>query len=93
VLGVLEELARGIGLDTVRAGEVDVPFEAPDQDTLERALLAPGGVAPAIEHSGEDAVRQTIVEAAEPFRRPDGSYRLENRFRYVISQRPAVADR
>jgi hypothetical protein len=31
-------------------------------------------------------VRRTIVEAAAPFRRPDGSYRFENRFRYVIAE-------
>jgi SAM-dependent methyltransferase len=82
--GVLEDLARQAGLDPVRADEVDMPFEAPDQERLARALLSPGSVAPAIEHSGEEAVRKTIVEAAAPFRKPDGSYRIENRFRYVI---------
>jgi hypothetical protein len=91
--GVLEALAHRVGLETVRGGEVAVPFEAPDQETLVRALLAPGAVVPAIEHSGEDAVRQAIARSAEPFKRPDGSYRLENRFRYVISQRPASAGR
>ena len=89
--GALEQLARRVGLTPVAAGEVDVPFEAPDQETLERALLAPGGVVPAIDHSGEQAVRMTIGEAAAPFRRPDGSYRLKNRFRYVISSLPASA--
>lgn len=82
--GVLEDLARQAGLDPVSADQVDVPFEAPDQETLGRALLSPGGVAPAIEHSGEEAVRKAILEAAAPFRRSDGSYRLENMFRYVI---------
>ena len=31
------------------------------------------------EHSGEEAVREVILAAA-PFRRADGSYRLQNRF-------------
>lgn len=83
--GMLEDLAREAGLDPGSAGEVDVPYEVPDQATLERALLAPGGVLPAIEHSGEEAVRAAIVDAAESFRRPDGSYRLENRFGYLIA--------
>jgi SAM-dependent methyltransferase len=83
--GALEDVARKAGLDPLRAGEVDVPFEAADQDTLERALLASGGVVPAIEHSGEEAVRNTIGNASAPFRRPDGSYLLKNRFRYLIS--------
>jgi SAM-dependent methyltransferase len=82
--GVLEELVRQAGLEQIQAGEVDVPFEAPDRKTLARALLAPGAVTPAIEHSGEEPVRRAIIEAAAPFERPDGSYRIENRFRYLI---------
>lgn len=84
--GVLEDLTRHAGLDPIRVGEVDVPFVAPDRETLERALLAPGAVLPAIEYSGETAVRTAIAEAAAPFNRPDGSYRLENRFRYLIAE-------
>jgi hypothetical protein len=30
-------------------------------------------------------VRDAIVHAAAPFCRPDGSFRLENRFRYLIA--------
>jgi SAM-dependent methyltransferase len=86
--GVLQRLIGRVGLVPVRAAEVDVPLEAADQATFERAMLASGGVAPAIEHSGEPAVRKRIVEAAAPFRRPDGSYRLENRFSYVIADLP-----
>jgi hypothetical protein len=67
----------------VRAGEVDVPYEAPDADTLARALLVDAG-----EPVSEDAVRHVIADAAAPFRRPDGSYRFENRFRYLIAARP-----
>jgi len=74
--GVVEELARGIGLEPVQTGEVATPLEAPDPATLARALLSPGGVQPAIEHAGEEAVRKAIIDAAAPFRRPDGSYRL-----------------
>ena len=89
--GVVEELCRRAGLDPLRAGEVEVSFEAPDRQTLERALLTPGAVLPAIEQPGERAVREAIAEAAEPFRRPDGSYRFQNSFRYVISEVPAQA--
>ena len=63
-----------------------MPLEAPDQETLERTMLAAGGVVPALEHSGEAAVRRTIAAAAAPFRRADGSYRLENRFRYIVAR-------
>jgi SAM-dependent methyltransferase len=83
--GVLEHLARKAGLEPREAHEIEVPYEARDQETLVRGLLAGGNLVPAIEHSGEEAVRRAIVEAAEPFRRPQGSYRFENKFRYLIA--------
>lgn len=84
--GVLEDLARQAGLEPGEAREIDVPWEAPDRDTLERALLSVGGgYTAAIELAGEDAVRQAVSDAAQPFRRPDGSYRFENKFRYLIT--------
>jgi hypothetical protein len=82
--------ARGLGARSrpraPRASEVNVPFEARDEETLLRALLAPGGVSLAIEHSGEGAVRKAISDASAPFRRPNGSYRIENTFRYLIAR-------
>jgi hypothetical protein len=48
-------------------------------------LSAGGGVLSAVEHAGEDAVRRAITEAAAGFRRADGSYRFENKFRYLIT--------
>jgi SAM-dependent methyltransferase len=86
--GVLEDLARRAGLEPRLAGDVDVPLEPPDAEALARGLMAPGAVALAIAHSGEDAVREAIVAAAEPYRLPDGSYRIENRFRYVVARAP-----
>jgi SAM-dependent methyltransferase len=82
---VLEDLARKAGLEPLRATEVDVPYIAPDQATLERALLEGAGFRSAIDHSGEEAVRRTIMNAAAPFKQPDGSYLFHNRFRYLIA--------
>ena len=84
--GVLEDLMRRAGLAVARAGEVEAPYEVPDRPTLERALLASGGAVAAMEHSGEAAARAAVVDAAAPFRRPDGSYRFDNRFRYLVAQ-------
>ena len=61
-----------------------MPYEAPDRATLERAFLN-DAVFGALQRLGEDEVRRRIAAAAAPFRRPDGSYRFENRFRYVIA--------
>ena len=77
--GVLESLATAAGLEPGAAREVNVPYEAPDQDTLVRALM--------MEAPGADPadVRRVLDGAGERFRRPDGSYRFENRFRFLIA--------
>jgi SAM-dependent methyltransferase len=81
--GVLEALARDAGLQPRRSGTVAVPYEAPDLGTLERALLDGAGMRPA--EASADTVRRTIADAAAPFRRPDGSYRFENTFLYLVA--------
>jgi SAM-dependent methyltransferase len=72
--GVLEDLGRAAGLEPMDAGEVDTPWTAPDLPALVDAFVAGAGF---------DAEHDVIAAAAEPFRRPDDSYRFENRFRYV----------
>jgi SAM-dependent methyltransferase len=84
--GVLERLAREAGLEPERAGEVDVPYEAPDQATLERALLIDAEMLGAIDAVGEEEARRVVLDATARSRRPDGSYRFENRFRYLIAR-------
>jgi SAM-dependent methyltransferase len=82
--GELERRARLAGLEPGEAGEVDVPFEVPDQVVLEYAFVV-DSVGGALDRLGEVEVRRRVVEAAAPFRRRDGSYRFENRFRYLIA--------
>jgi len=78
--GGLEKLFAEGGLELVAAGLVDVPWSAPDDDTLVRGVLL-----------GEDAATvattaPTVVEAGRPFRTPDGGYRLSNAFRYAVAR-------
>jgi SAM-dependent methyltransferase len=80
--GVLERILRDGGLKVVAAGLVKVPWHAPDDDTLVRAVLL-----------GEDPPRiQTlapaVVAAARPFQVPGWGYRLVNAFRFAVGRRP-----
>lgn len=50
-----------------------------------RALLDGAGFGSVLEHADAATVSRTIAEAAAPFRRPDGSYRFENTFMYVVA--------
>ena len=84
--GVVEDLVRSVGLEPVSAGEVELPYELPDDATAVRAFMLDAGLLGVLDHASEEAVRDTILASAAPFGRPDGSYRFENRFRYVVSR-------
>jgi ubiquinone/menaquinone biosynthesis C-methylase UbiE len=84
--GVLEGIVTVAGLEPEASFDLSTAFEFPGREELVRHLLAPGGVTEAIRHSGEQAVARAIVDALAPRRRPDGSYRLENEWHYLLAR-------
>ena len=82
--GVLESALLSAGLYVVDEGEVPIVVNYPDGDTACRAMMAGSGGVRAVQHSGEERVRQTILQALEAYRTGTG-YRMENRFRFVIA--------
>jgi ubiquinone/menaquinone biosynthesis C-methylase UbiE len=84
--GVLEQLATAAGLSPESSFDLRTAFEFPDEQSLLRHMLAPGGVTEAIRNSGELKVTDAIARALEPRRRPDGSYRLENEWHYLLTR-------
>jgi SAM-dependent methyltransferase len=83
VPGGLEELCAAAGLVPGARRVVDCPWEFPDQATLLRGILSAGPAVRAIEHSGEDAVREAVLTACAPFHRDDGSYRMACTFHHL----------
>lgn len=80
--GGRERLLAEAGLVVEAAGLVEVPWTVPDDDALVRGVLL-----------GEDAeglaeVGPVVVEAAAPFRTPDGGYRLVNAYRWAVGRVP-----
>jgi SAM-dependent methyltransferase len=86
VPGALEELLASAGLEPETAGEVPAPFEFADLDAAWRSIAAAGPGIRAIREAGEERAKATITAAYTPFRQPDGRYRLENAFRYVVAR-------
>jgi hypothetical protein len=84
--GVLEEIAAKAGLDPESAFDVDWPYECPDEDTLRRALVAPAGIAVLAGPDREEELKDAIASGLATYRRPDGSYRLQNSFHYLIAR-------
>jgi SAM-dependent methyltransferase len=86
--GVVEELLAGAGLSQETSGEVSCPFVYPDLATGWRGQSSIGPFQRAIEIVGEAVVRETFDDVLHQYRQPDGSYRQENVFRYVIGGKP-----
>ena len=66
------------------------PLIYPDLDTAVRTQLSSGPARLAIEHAGEPSTRKALAAAFAGSRQPDGSYRQDNAFRYLIAGRDHI---
>jgi SAM-dependent methyltransferase len=84
--GALEAVATRAGLTPESEFDASWAFEYPDAETLGRALLAVAGLATLAGAEREHELKNAIVDGLAPYRRPDGSYRLENEYHYLIAR-------
>jgi SAM-dependent methyltransferase len=84
--GILEKMATKAGLEPGEAFDITWAYEYPDAETLGRALIAPAGIAVLVGPDHEAEMRTAIVEGLAPFRTAQGSYRLQNEFRCLITR-------
>jgi len=84
--GALEALVTKAGLEPIDGGYIETPFEYDDEQSFERAMVSSGPATLAIRTSGEDAVRQALLEASAPFRTGQGGYRIETEWRHVTAR-------
>lgn len=82
----LEDLARAAGLHPDGSGRVSCPFGYPDLGSAVRGLLSTGLFDAAVEATDGQQVDKEIAEALHPYRKPDGTVRMENVFRYLIAR-------
>jgi hypothetical protein len=68
-----------------REAVVDVPYEAADRAALEDALRVAAALGGASAERAGPVVEAIVGDVAPRYRRADGSYRFENRFRYLIA--------
>jgi SAM-dependent methyltransferase len=84
--GQLEALATRAGLTPVTVADVPNPLIYPDLATAVRTQLSSGPARSAIAHSGPAAVRGALTRAFAFSRQPDGTYRQNNVFRYLVAK-------
>ena len=83
--GALENLVTQAGLQPVAQHDVECPWVFPNLKTALLALLSAGPATKAIANAGRGKVEADVAEAIAPFLQSDGSYRLENVFRFLIA--------
>lgn len=84
--GVLRALTVEAGLAPEQEFDTTWTLEYPDEQTLGGALVAVAGLAVLAGPEREDELRQAIVDGLAPYRTADGSYRLENEYRFLVAR-------
>jgi len=84
--GALAALVRRAGLEPVDEGDVHSVWTYPDLETALRGLLAGGPATRAIATATEAAVAEAVAAAIALHRNSDGTYELENVFRFLIAR-------
>jgi SAM-dependent methyltransferase len=81
----LGEFFATADLDIAEIRDVPCTFAYPDTDTAIAALSSAGPVIRVAEHAGTDAVRADIASFLSGHVRADGTYAINNPFRYALS--------
>lgn len=84
--GALEAALADAGLTVTLDREQPGDWLYADLDQALRGVLSSAGGARAIALVGEDRVRQVLTEALVPFRTPEGTYVMHNRFRLLVAE-------
>jgi len=84
--GVLEALASQAGLTPETTFDTSWEFVFPDEATMRRALVAPAGLATLVGAEREEQFKQALSAGLVRYRDPDGGYRLQNEFHFLIAR-------
>jgi SAM-dependent methyltransferase len=84
--GVAEAMYDAAGFDVVERSATSAVLEFVDAEQAWLAMRSPGVVVPTLQALGEDELRRRTLDAIEPFRAADGSYRLVNEVTVLIGR-------
>lgn len=82
----LKGLALAAGLKPISIFDVDSPWFYPDEATAIKGLASSGVAERARAHTSEKMVDAAHAAAIAPFRKSDGSYQIQARFRCLLAQ-------
>jgi SAM-dependent methyltransferase len=83
--GVLEALAAQAGLAPDTAFDDRWTYEYADEESMSRAMLSAGGFG-AVVGDRKDEARAAVLDALAVCRTPEGGYRIENEWHFLIAR-------
>jgi len=82
---LLEKLIEELDFQISDNHDIDSVWEYPDKQTALKGLSSSGPISKIIEHTSSEEVEKTILNAIEPFVRPDGTVVYNNKWRVVTA--------
>jgi SAM-dependent methyltransferase len=86
--GALASLVGDAGFDVDIVADAAGPFVYPTEEIAMRALMSSGPARSIVHRAGAQVVADAILDGIAEYRRPDGSYRFENTWRFAIATKP-----
>jgi SAM-dependent methyltransferase len=88
--GVAEAMLEQAGFEIVERDNRISTVEWPDAETAWRAISSVGPAVPALEHTGEEALRPIVLDALAACRDATGIYRFRNDHQFVVARKVAT---
>jgi ubiquinone/menaquinone biosynthesis C-methylase UbiE len=88
----LENILEEIGFTIKNSSDIQSIWDYPNTEIALRGLMSAGPVARAIDQNGFDKVRETILDAIQPYIQSNGHVVYRNMFRVVISIPTAIVE-
>ena len=85
--GALTALVEDAGFTVQIVADVGAAFAYPDEATTIRALMSSGPAVRATSVAGEKATAAALLESVKPYRQNDGSYSMDNVWRFAIGRK------
>ena len=82
---LLERLLEEVGFKIVDNYDVDSIWEYPDDQTALKGLSSSGPITKVIEHTSSEEVEKVILNAIQPYIRPDGTVVYNNKWRVITA--------
>ncbi len=85
--GSVEKVCNSLGLNLIQKEKVYAPWLFQGDDILLKAFLSTAPCAKAVKLAGEAAVKEAILESAQPFRLAKQVYYIRNHFNCFITKK------